>query len=351
MTNIHDVARQAGVSISTVSLALNGSPLVKEETRRHVQQVVKELGYVPNNGARSLRQGRTHSLGVIYMSETEEDMFYADYNDDHTAGLSSMSIVNGIMQSIMGSQYGVVSEHYCARSGSLPHIIESQRVDGVFLVASPYSRPFIETLQSIGLPFVVVGVDCQAPGVDSFWAESAAGITLALRHLAETGHKNVCLVNCTDVFGSSHSRHDAFVATARQCGLTLSPDWEIIAPTNCGRSSYEAFRRYWEAGNRPDSIIAGNGYLGLGVLRFLYEQDIRIPRDVSLITGEDSVLSGYAVPHLTSINIGKEELGRRAAEALIARIHDPDRPPVWYTQPPRLVCRASVLDRNHLESR
>lgn len=195
MTNIHDVARQAGVSISTVSLALNGSPLVKEETRRHVQQVVKELGYVPNNGARSLRQGRTHSLGVIYMSETEEDMFCADYNDDHTAGLSSMSIVNGIMQSIMGSQYGVVSEHYCARSGSLPHIIESQRVDGVFLVASPYSRPFIETLQSIGLPFVVVGVDCQAPGVDSFWAESAAGITLALRHLAETGHKNVCLVN------------------------------------------------------------------------------------------------------------------------------------------------------------
>ena len=123
---------------------------MKEETRRHVQQVVKELGYVPNNGARSLRQGRTHSLGVIYMSETEEDMFYADYNDDHTAGLSSMSIVNGIMQSIMGSQYGVVSEHYCARSGSLPHIIESQRVDGGLSGGLTLLPALYETLQSIG---------------------------------------------------------------------------------------------------------------------------------------------------------------------------------------------------------
>lgn len=348
MANIHDVAKRAAVSISTVSLVINGSPLVKEETREYVQRVIEEMGYVPNNDARSLRQGRTNNLGVIYMSENENDMFYSGYNDDHAAGLSSMSIVDGIMQYIMGTRYGVVSEHFCAKyssEGDLPQIIKSKRVDGVFIVASPYAQDLIRSVQEIGLPLVTVGVDCAVPGVDSFCAESGEGVAMSLRHLAKMGHKHVCLINCSDVYQSAHTKRTAFLETADVLGMERMDEWEIICKTNCGKSSYAAFREYWERGNRPDGIIAGNGYMALGAMRYLYEQHVRIPDDVSIIVYEDTVLSGYAVPRLTSVNIGKEELGRRAAKALIARIQRPDGEPVNYVQQPYLVFRESVCDR------
>ena len=99
----------------------------------------------------------------------------------------------------------------------------------------------------------------------------------------------------------------------------------------------------WEAGIRPRAVIAANGNLALGAMRYLHERKIRVPEQVSVIGYEDSSLSGYAIPALTSVNIHKELMGQKAAEFLLRRLSHPDAEPVNFVAPAELVIRDSVV--------
>ncbi|MBO4837627.1 MAG: LacI family DNA-binding transcriptional regulator [Clostridia bacterium] len=136
---INDVAKRAGVSRSTVSLVLNHSPLVKEETRRLVEQVIHEINYVPNSNARGLSARVTSNLGVILMKDYLPESTQVSYDSDQHIGLCSYNIFNGIMAGLTGTDYGLITEAFCLNADAplLPRLVTEKRVDGLFVVGRP----------------------------------------------------------------------------------------------------------------------------------------------------------------------------------------------------------------------
>lgn len=347
MTTIRDVARQAGVSRSTVSLVLNNSPLVKEETRQHVLKVIEEMNYVPNNNARGLSGKNTNNLGIILMSEQAiTKKISNDYKFSSHTGLTSQNISYGIMSRLADTEYGVSMEYFCSveEPDDLPMIIKSKRVDGVFIVGSPYSPQLIDNLKKMEVPFVMVGINSFEEGIDSIMADPGEGIEISMDYLYEKGHRKPCLVNCPRIYRSHFTRKDAFEKSIKKLDLEES-SWQLECKSNDGESGYKAFSKFWEDGNHPDSIIVANANIALGIMRYLYEQKIRIPEDISIIAYEDSVLCSYSTPALTSVNVQKELMGQKAAECLLARIKNPDKEPEKIIIPPYFVCRDSVANR------
>ena len=347
MVTIRDVARKAGVSRSTVSLVLNNNPLVKDETRRHVLEVIKELNYVPNNNARGLSSKTNNSLGlVVFVDKTRSpDQFSYDFNQ--STGMCSYSISNGIMLGLAETDYGVITERFCSvdEPDELPRVVKNRRVDGVFLVGNPYSPKLMKKMQETGIPMVIAGVDSYEDEIDSVYADPGVGTVMELEHLLETGHKKICLVNSPKNYHSSYTRVKAVSEYVGKNGIDFDFEWVIFCKSNRGESGYETFKEFWEAGNRPDGVITANGQIALGVMRYLYENNIRVPEDVSIVAYEDSSLCGYATPGLTVVNIRKEALGEQAAKCLLQRMQNPEKKVEHIVIEPYMVERQSVEPR------
>lgn len=347
MPTINDVAKRASVSRSTVSLVLNHSKLVKEDTRRLVEQVIHEINYVPNSNARGLSARVTNNLGVIFMKDYLHNSTQVSYDSDQHVGLCSFNIFNGIMAGLTGTDYGLITENFvCSPDApTLPRVVTEKRVDGLFVVARPYSMEFLNALRDTGLPFVLVGVGCFEEEFDSIYADPGEGVALAMRDMLNTGHQNICLLNCSAQLDTRDLRLEAFRKALEEAGTPFREKWNIQSTSNNGASAYRAFRAFWEAGNRPDAIVAANGQSALGAMRYLYEIGVRVPDQLSIIAYEDSSVCGYAAPALTSVNIRKEEMGRQAAQCLLARIREPERPVKNISIPPYMVYRDSVMTR------
>lgn len=347
MPTIDDVAKQAGVSRSTVSLVINHSPLVKEKTRQLVEAVIAEINYVPNSNARGLSARVTNNLGVIFMQDYLPTATQVSYDNDQHIGLCSFNIFNGVMAGLVGTDYGVITERFCsiAEPDALPRIVREKRVDGLLIVGLPYSEQFLDNLRETGLPFVMVGVGNYAEGVDSIYADPGEGTALAMEELVATGHRDVCLINCSSRVFSHSLRLNAYKAALEKAGMPFREEWNIESVSNNGRNAREAFKAFWEAGNRPDAIIAANGQSAAGAMSYLYEIGVKVPDEVSIIAYEDSSVCGYATPALTSVNIRKEDMGKKAAQCLLDRIRDQERPVERLAVPPYLVRRDSVRRR------
>lgn len=347
MPTINDVARCAGVSRSTVSLVLNHSKLVKEDTRQLVEKVIREINYVPNSNARGLSARVTNNLGVVFMKDYLPNSTQVSYDSDQHIGLCSFNIFNGIMAGLSGTDYGLITESFCCDpdNPALPRLATEKRVDGLFVVGRPYTPEFLNSLKATGLPFVLVGVSCYEEGFDSIYADPGDGIALAMQDILFAGHRDICLLNCSTQQGSRDLRLEAYREALEKAGIPYREKWNIQSASNNGASAYRVFRTFWVAGNRPDAIIAANGQSALGAMRYLYELGIRIPDQVSVIAYEDSSVCGYATPALTSVNIRKEEMGRQAAQCLLQRIREPDRPVKSIRIPPYMVYRDSVMAR------
>lgn len=342
MITIYDVAKYAGVSKSTVSLVINQSPLVSEATRKKVQQAITDMNYVPNSNARGLSGNATNCIGVVVM---EEDLPSGTYDFDQHVRLCSSNITSGVFPALMNTRYGVLMEHFCSvdHPGKLPAIVRNRRVDGIIVVSTPYDYRMIERLKEQAFPFVIAGVDSHIEGVDSVYADPGEGVRLGMAYLAEQGYHETLLMNCPKTIPSFYSRLDAYISAAGEYGFHVRPEWIVSCDKNNGQSAYHQMKACWEAGIRPRAIIAANGNLALGAMRYLHEQHIRVPEQVSVIGYEDSSLSGYAIPALTSVNIHKELMGQKAAELLLRRLKHPDADPIYFVTPAELVVRDSVI--------
>ena len=344
MATIRDVAAKANVSRSTVSLVLNDSPLVKKETREHVQKVIEELNYVPNNNARSLSNKVMNSLGMIVLSEHEASRSY-DFQYD--TGLFSQSILNGISQRLSDTDYNVIIEHYSPGvvGNELPKLIRSRRVDGAFIVGSMYDRDFINRMKAAGIPFVIVGAGTEESECDSVWADVSEGSYLSVEYLVRTGHRKICYLNCPRTFRSNYARVSGVERSVNAMGLDFNYDWIVNCSRISGEGGYLAMKQLWESGARPDSMITANAPIAMGAMRYLHEQNVRVPEDISVIAYEDNVLCGYSIPALTAVNIQKECMGETAAEVLLKRLAEPGKPWEVTKIRPYLVERDSVRSR------
>lgn len=340
MATIIDVANYAGVSKSTVSLVLNKSTRVKDETRMRVEEAIEALGYVCNNNARGLRKNETKCLGIIIADEKKKRDFTYGFN--YETGLFSYGISNGIHDGLENTDYGVITERFCLAEavGELPRIVKNARTDGVFLVGGLFSHQIIEAIKGFGIP--VVGVGRFYKEIDCVYVDVAKGMHLQTSELLRSGCRRIALVNCPRSFISSQSRIQGWEDALCEYGDSVEKSWQVYCDTNTGEGGYYAMKDLWQAGARPDGITTCNEHAALGVMRFLAEKGLRIPEDVSIAAYEATVLGSHSIPPLTTVDIHKEQMGSIAAKLLLDRIQHPDAPLVHRVVDLDLVTRKSI---------
>jgi len=343
MVSIKDVARQAGVSPSTVSLVLNGSDKVKTETACKVRHVIEALHYIPNQAARSLVTREKKVVSMIRISNSsipnaDGDLF------DHAADTLIMDMLPGVQSVLSQYGYSLLIDFYVPLDAPLEQIpvFDRKKIDGAIFVGGMISDEMAHKIRASGIPSVFAY--SRHDHIDYIDTDPELGIYLATSHLISLGHTDIVFIN-----GSVHSqttelKMDGFCRALDDASLRLRPEWVTTADFT-GKAGYEAIQKLWALGIRPTAAVCACDSIALGICRFLHEKGLRCPEDISIVGYESGILSMHSVPPMHSVYVSKQEIGAEAANILINRIRNPKAPPVQRILPSRLIPRASVAPR------
>jgi len=304
---INDVARVAGVSKKTVSRVINQSPSVREETRLHVTGVIEELGFVPDPQARGLAFRRSFLVGLIY---------------DNPSPTYVVNMQQGVLDALKGSGFELVV-HPCTRGSDtllkdIRLFVERQRLFGVILPPSvSEDEAVIALLRDLDCPYVrIASVSLDEPA-RMLVTNDASGAAEAARHLAQLGHRRIAMVAGPGAFRSSGVRGDGFRQALAEAG---TPFDEIYFEQGAYtfESGVEAGRRLITRDPRPTAVFALNDDMAIGVMQAAREAGLEIPRDLSIVGFDDLPMASRVWPNLTSVRLPVRDMGRMAAEKLLA---------------------------------
>ena len=337
---ILDVAKEAGVSKSTVSLVINNSSSVKLETQYKVRQAIDKLGYIPNLAARELTTSRTNTLGLIFMTSNQ---YQKPYGFSSVCETLLYDTSNGIYTGLKNTHYTLLVERFSDKGDStIPELVKSGRLDGVFLIGGLFSNHFVEALQRHDIPIVIIGR--QYEGYDSISVDTEAVGYMGTKYLIEQGHKKIAFIN--GPLSSNISKQKLKGVHKALDELDVDPSIvETVHAGYSGLNGYDGIKQLWEKGYRPDAVFGASDGITSGILRFLYDKAIRIPDDISVLGYEDSILSEYSSPALTVIDAHKEMMGEQACSVLLNRIKKPRVKVVNLNIAPSLIVRSSVISR------
>ncbi|MEJ2635410.1 MAG: LacI family DNA-binding transcriptional regulator [Calditrichia bacterium] len=315
-TNIIEIAKRAGVSIATVSRALNNNGPVREETRQKILQISRDLNYKPNPIARGLSRKRTDTIGVI-LPELVDEFF--------------MDIIRGIdEEAYRANKYVLVSSSHSQRDviETFLEFMVSGRVDGVILMIPHLHEEAAELIRKSKHPLVMLNVGRENKDVVSFNIDNYQGAYAITRHLIEHQNERIAMIkgypgNC-DAEGRLMGYRDAL----DHSGIALDEDL-VVQGDFTVRSGYDGFRQLMSRNKKPDAIFAANDMMALGIYEAARISGIRIPDDISVAGFDDIFLSRLLLPRLTTVHAPIQELGIRAIQYLFKIIDgevDPKTP-------------------------
>ncbi|MEM1115243.1 MAG: LacI family DNA-binding transcriptional regulator [Bacteroidota bacterium] len=327
MTTLKDVARHAGVSFSTVSRAINHPDKVQEATRTRIEAAIRDLGYQPHRAARRLRGQGAHAQIFGLIIPDIENPFYS-------------GIVRGVEERAYAEGYAVIlsnTNEDADRERFYLDVLRQEAAAGAIL--PPFgdgSTPDPDTL-----PFPVVCFDRrpQADVFDTVVVDNAQGAFEAVSHLAGLGHARIGMIAASRDLTTSRERTAGYHRALAAHGIDADP-----ALVRSGDPRPEA--GYQLAldllhHDPPTALFVGNNVLTMGVLEAAHELGVSIPGDLALVTFDDPPWTRLVTPPLTAVRQPTFEIGRRAADLLLARIAEPDRPAETVTLQTELIVRGS----------
>ncbi|MDT0123185.1 LacI family DNA-binding transcriptional regulator [Paenibacillus sp. RRE4] len=308
MITIYDIAKKANVSAMTVSKVINRTGRISTATRERVQQVIDELGYIPNSNARSLVLQRTHMVSLLITDITNPFYTTLARGAEDAAHLRGYRVL-----------FGNSDEDYRKEKDYVEAIL-STRVDGVlFAPAGDRSLPHLQQLQARNIPFVFL--DRTVPGItsDVIAGDSREGAIELIRYLIQLGHEHIALVNGSSEVSTARLREDGYIEGLQEAGIT--PDPSLILRTSYRDfSDDEGLERLLSRSQQPTAIFAANNMLAIGVIRLLRKRGIRVPEDISVVCFDDLDLASASDPFLTVIAQPAYEFGYQGMNMLIDRI-------------------------------
>ena len=338
LVTMNDIAREAGVSQSTVSRVLNATSSsipISDETRERVLEAAHRTGYRPNPLARGLRGSRTMLLGVIVREIT--DPFFA-------GAIEAVSI------EAASRGYNVVLGHAHARADEaivLRSVLETRHVDAILLLGDMSDQPrLIEDLQGSHVPVVALWQGA-LHGVPAVSVDNRHGIESALDHLYSLGHRRIAFISGRPL-GDIEERQAAYDDWARRFGLRL-PRGYLQRVANEPAAGERALITLLGLSDPPTAIVCSTDQLAIGVLHGAASAGLRVPDDLSVTGFDDLPLSVFAVPSLTTVRMPVREMAARAVEMAIDPPRSPTEPVVEIL-PPELVVRESTGPPNPTRS-
>lgn len=299
---IVDVARAAGTSVSSASVALRGEPGVSERTRAHILTVAGKLGYQPDQRARLLRQQQSRLLGVTF---SVNQTFHADVIE-HLYGAADAAGYNLVLSAMTPAR-------------SEPQAIDNllrDRCETLILISPELSEAELADLGTRA-SVVTLGSDLRAEGVDSVRSDDWQGVTDAVDHLAGLGHRRITYIDGA-ASAMSSTRREAYVDAMRARGLGEQARVITGGPTE--ESGIEiAARLVGEGDALPTAILAHNDMIAFGMLLTLRSNGVAVPDDVAVVGYDNTRIAALATVQLTSVSQDAARLARTAVERAIAR--------------------------------
>lgn len=328
-----DVAELAGVSRSTVSIVLNHRTnrqiRISEETRRKVWAAAEQLGYEPNALARSLRSGQSRHIGVLVPNLF--NMHYLELLDGIERELSEQ----GYHLTLVVTNFEPKRERSCFRS------LFQQRLDGLILMPTFWDQmpTEMDTLAGLGRPAVFL-TPIEGEN-DLVISDIHGGAVAMMDHLLEMGHTRIGFINGVARVELTRQRQIVYREKLMEAGIP----YDDALFVHCGptmQDGYEATRTLLSLDHPPTAIWTINDLLAIGARRAIDAVGLRVPEDVALAGCDNTAIAAQLAPPLTTIHIPSGEIGKRAAQALLRRIDDPQAEFVRDVLPTHLVIRRST---------
>lgn len=316
---INDVARIAGVSKKTVSRVINRSPLLNDDTRKRVEEVIGGLGYVPNPQARALALRRNFLIGLVH---------------DNPNAQTVMNVQQGILEALHDTEFEMVVRPVDRGSATiledLRHFLERQRPFGVLLMPPISENDAVARLcDEIGVRYVRMG-SAELDDPDHMVASNdREAVRLAVEYLIEQGHRRIGLVGGPHGFRSARERRLGFEEALGDAGIAL-PRSMVAEGNYTFESGITAAERLLDLTPRPTAIFSSNDEMAAGVLHAARQRGLDVPRDLSIIGFDDTPIAAHVWPPLTTVRWPIASMARSAALKLIAGI---DGPPPGVDEP------------------
>ena len=329
-----DVARIAGVSVSTASLALRGGDRVAPETRARILDAARKLNYVPNELGRSMRRGHTHTLGLV-IPQTAQRIFSHPFFTEVMGGVADVAAGAGYTVLLSVASHADGADAYT-------RLLESRRADGVILMAASLDDRNALTLAASGLPVVFLGSWSHGPAVHSVCIDERAAARGVVDHLVAQGYRRIAHLAGQQGHGPAIEREQGYRDALAVAGYALDP--ALVARGDFSPESGRlAMQRLLDGGVRPDAVFAASDEMAIGALQVLNERGLGVPDQVALAGFDDIALAVMTTPPLTTVHYPMRELGAAATRLLLDELAGATPGPTRLVFPTPLVVRRSSV--------
>ncbi|MCK6580664.1 MAG: LacI family transcriptional regulator [Anaerolineae bacterium] len=295
MTTIRDVAKRAGVSVTTASYALNDTGSIGEATRKRVLEAAEELNFHPNAFARNLKRRKTQTIGVFI------SRFSGSFYEE---------ILEGIHSVILETDYELL---VCPESRSTRRILLHRQVDGAIVFDRKITNEQVLKLASRRFPIVVLDRDLQNDFILPLLLDNAQGVREAFRHLYDQGLRRMAFVaGALDALDNAE-RMETFLAEAKRKRLQVP----VYQGNFTEVSGYDAARLIFQSAQLPQAVFCANDQMAFGFLRAMTERGLRAPAAIAIVGFDDIPLARHMQPSLSTIGASRFEWGATAVRQLI----------------------------------
>lgn len=327
---IMTLAKAAGVSHTTVSRALNNSPLVQESTKERIKALADELGYHPNINAKALVERKSYII----------EAYFSDLDNGTTPGFM-FNAINQARES-MPAEYSVAVSSFASMKPDSPSLV-APRCDGAIVISqSAHDDPYIKSIAKTGLPIVVVNREVNSPQIGNVVTNDEEGMAQAVEYAIKQGHRQFGIINGRRSFESSQKRRQGVITTLEAHHLNLLPGCDQQGQYTI-ESGYQAMKKILQALKQPTCVVAANDVMAIGAIRACHDAGLSVPGDISFIGFDDTAAASYSIPRLTTVHKPTREIIEAGMQLLMQELSQTE-PTKKHRQiiRPKLVIRDSV---------
>jgi LacI family transcriptional regulator len=302
LVTLKDVAKQAGVSVSTASYSMNGSSLIKDDTKRKVLDAAKKIGYRTNGLAKNLKENKTNIIGLFLSG------FSGPFFTDMMEGIQDVVIKNGYELVVYASD----DKH---------RLLVERYVDGAIILNFHMDDPFLETIADEKMPCIVLDRELITPFIKPVLLPNESGSEMAVAHLRNRGHKRIGYMTGSDESYDGKARWTGFQRSLQMHGLVFHKE-DLLRADFTETSGYKAMWRFLEdkKTHMPTAFVCANDEMAMGAIRAIQEKNLRVPEDMAVVGFDDIFVSKYFSPPITTVKVPRKQWGAIAAHTLFKMI-------------------------------
>ncbi|NHM31382.1 LacI family transcriptional regulator [Bacillus sp. C11] len=306
MVTIKDIAKMANVSHTTVSRALNNSPLIKEPTKRKILELAEQLKYTPNVNAKSLVMQKSHTIGLFLTSISE--------------GTSSSFLADTIkgVNSVIDQDYNLFIrgiDDYKDFSS-----INRQRFDGIILMSqSVQDNQFIYHVLQKEIPLVVLNREVEEEQVINILSNDEDGARKAVDYLLDCGHRDIAIIEGTPSFKSTQKRKEGYIKALVERDIPIKGAYSVQGNYDV-ESGYLAMEQLLELDKPPSAVFSSNDDMAIGAMKAIFAKGLMVPDDISVAGFDDIGFTQYTTPRLTTVKRPVEEISIYGAKKILSLV-------------------------------